>query len=291
MRIHHLNCGTLRPLGGRLINGQGLPLVPSRLVCHCLLLETADALALVDTGFGLADTGQRELPAGPPAAGETAAVRRKRRRYRRFATRARLDPDETAARQLERLGHARADVAHIVLTHLDSDHSGGLPDFPRARVHVSETEHRSAMSPPTPQERFRYWSEDWAHRPDWVTYPTAHGDRWLEFEGVREIDGLEGVALVPLAGHTRGHCGVAIRTGAGWLLHAADAYFFHGEVEREPRSTPGLARFQTRVEIDHAARIHNRERLRALRAAHGTAVEMVCSHDPADFDRYDDTPT
>ncbi len=29
--------------------------------------------------------------------------------------------------------------------------------------------------------------------------------------------------LVPLFGHTRGHCGVAVRTEQGWLFHAGDA--------------------------------------------------------------------
>jgi hypothetical protein len=29
--------------------------------------------------------------------------------------------------------------------------------------------------------------------------------------------------LVPLFGHTRGHCGVAIRNGSGWLFHVGDA--------------------------------------------------------------------
>ena len=29
--------------------------------------------------------------------------------------------------------------------------------------------------------------------------------------------------LIPLTGHTRGHCGVAIRAGGGWLFHCADA--------------------------------------------------------------------
>ncbi|WP_197673995.1 MBL fold metallo-hydrolase [Micromonospora narathiwatensis] len=46
-----------------------------------------------------------------------------------------LDPHETAVRQIERLGHSPADVRHIVVTHLHRDHTGGLADFPAARVH------------------------------------------------------------------------------------------------------------------------------------------------------------
>lgn len=29
--------------------------------------------------------------------------------------------------------------------------------------------------------------------------------------------------LIPLFGHSRGHCGVAIKTSNGWFFHAADA--------------------------------------------------------------------
>jgi len=56
MRIHHLNCISSCPLGGRLMDGR-TPGVLARgaLCCHCLLVETAASLVLVDTGFGLRD--------------------------------------------------------------------------------------------------------------------------------------------------------------------------------------------------------------------------------------------
>ena len=45
--------------------------------------------------------------------------------------------------------------------------------------------------------------------------------------------------LVPLAGHTWGHSGVAIaEDGGGWLLHAGDAYFYRGEVGSEHYECP-----------------------------------------------------
>ena len=47
MRIHHLNCATMCPLvGGCYVNERKM------LVCHVLLVETSDGLALVDTGLG-----------------------------------------------------------------------------------------------------------------------------------------------------------------------------------------------------------------------------------------------
>lgn len=39
MRIHHLNCGTDCPLGGRLFDGRSKGL-KGHLVCHCWLIET-----------------------------------------------------------------------------------------------------------------------------------------------------------------------------------------------------------------------------------------------------------
>src|SRR5204863_4505477 len=106
----------------------------------------------------------------------------------------------------------------------------------------------------------RYWGYQWAHGPHWVRYGAA-GDRWLEFESVRELDGLPGFALVPLRGHSPGHCGVAVRSDDGWVLHAADTYFDHREIDATaPHSTPALAAFQKRLQFDGAARRESRER-------------------------------
>src|SRR5690606_38720241 len=54
MRAHHLNCISTCPLGGSLMDGRSMGL-RGRLACHCLLLEAANELVLVDTGFGTRD--------------------------------------------------------------------------------------------------------------------------------------------------------------------------------------------------------------------------------------------
>jgi hypothetical protein len=43
MRIHHLSCGTLRPVGGRLISERKCRPLRGALACHCLLIETGAA--------------------------------------------------------------------------------------------------------------------------------------------------------------------------------------------------------------------------------------------------------
>lgn len=267
-RIHHLNCGTFCPHGGRFIGTPGGWLTPGKMVCHCLLVETRAGLVLVDTGVGSADIdnparlGKPFVAVGRPA----------------------LDHAETAVAQVRALGFTPDDVRHIVVTHLDLDHAGGLPDFPKAKVHVHAGEHAAAMHP-TLRERPRYLPVHFAHRPDWALH-REDGERWFGFDAIRALPGCDDeVLLVPLHGHTRGHCGVAVRDGDGWLLHAGDAYFHHGEMRDPAYCPPGLALFQNLVQVNRAARLANRQRLRELALSQAGTVRVFSAHDPEEFDR------
>ncbi|RMG17978.1 MAG: MBL fold metallo-hydrolase [Planctomycetota bacterium] len=269
MRVVHLNCGTLAPFGGRWVNGEGGLTSRARMVCHCLLVESSAGLVLVDTGIGAKDLGARG----------SAYERRLR------LLGARLIPGEPAVRQLRRLGYDPRDVRHVVLTHLDLDHAGGLADFPLARVHVYADEYAAAMAPRSLSERARYEPRTWEHRPRWVLH-RVEGERWFGFDAVRRIQGLPPeLLLVPLAGHTRGHCAVAVETSEEWLLHAGDAYFFAGELHpRRPWCTPGLAVFQRLVAEDDTRRVNNQARLRELVEDHGERVRVFCAHDPSEYE-------
>lgn len=272
MRVHHLNCATLCPLAGRLLAGISPGLVPERLVCHCLLVETSEGLVLVEAGLGTHDVS------GARGAAYT-------RRLRGLG--ARLDPAEPAAVQVARLGFSPDEVRHVALTHLDLDHCGGIADFPRAEVHVLAGEHEAAMARRTIFDRSRYRPEAWRHRPRWVLHHPDEGERWYGFESVRRIGGLPPeLLLIPLGGHTRGHAGVAVETPRGWLLHCGDAYFHEDEVDPErPRCPPGLDLFQRLFCADDGLRRRNQERLRALRRERGADLRLVSAHDPAELDR------
>ncbi|MBP2475906.1 glyoxylase-like metal-dependent hydrolase (beta-lactamase superfamily II) [Crossiella equi] len=272
MRVHHLNCATMTPLGGRWINGDAPPHRAARLVAHVLLVETEQGLVLVDSGLGLTDVRN------PARLGALF----------KLTTRPRLVEAETAVRQVVRLGYSPEDVRHIVLTHLDVDHAGGISDFPHAKVHVHEDEYEAAMARRTVGERGRYVPAQWAHGPDWARYTAREGDRWFGFEAVRQLDGLPPeILLIPLAGHTHGHSGVAVaQPGDRWLLHAGDAYFFRGEVNARPsRGTPGLDLFQSLVEINRTKRLDNQRRLHALASAEAGRIQVFSAHDPTEFER------
>lgn len=270
MRIHHLSCGTLCPHGGRLIGGDGGALSRAKVICHCLLIESADGLVLVDTGFG---TGDASNPAQLGQPFRAALSPRPRR-------------EESALAQVEALGFAATDVRHIVATHLDPDHAGGLPDFPLAEVHVLAPELAAALHPSV-RERARYRQAHIGHGPRWVEHRSeAGGDRWFGFESVRILPGLDAeVALVPLIGHSLGHTGVAVNGNDGWLLHCGDSYFNHGQLQTPPSCPPLLTVFQRVLASDNGARVANLARLRELSAAHGDKVTLFSSHDPRELER------
>jgi glyoxylase-like metal-dependent hydrolase (beta-lactamase superfamily II) len=264
MRIHHLSCGAMCPLGGRLWDGYNPVLGPAEIVCHCLLIETEGGLVLVDTGFGMRDVEQPQ----------------RRSPFFRLANRIRLRESDTALRQIEKLGFTAGDVRHIVLTHLDFDHAGGIEDFPNAMVHVFGAELAAAQAQDGWLNRRRYRPVQWSRSLNWHRY-MPEGERWFGFSCVRELVGMPpDILLVPLAGHTLGHCGVAVRGPEGWLLHAGDAYFFRDEMALDGYyCTPMLRLCQRLMAADNATRLTNQTRLRELKRAHGAEIRLFCAHD------------
>ena len=260
MRIHHLNCGSLYPRFPRI---QG--------IVYCLLVETNRGLVLVDTGFGLEDcTNPTRLM----------------RLFRWAVAPVSGDVEETALRQIARLGFAREDVTHIVMTHLHLDHAGGLRDFPDAQVHVFRPEYEAAMHPRGFVELF-YDAAHWAHGPRWVLHdlPAADGRKWFGFDCIPIVDGLSPeILMVPLPGHTRGHCGVAVRTSEGWLLHCGDAASPHHR-EADPHQLGDefyQLRFFPAWFVPWLLGPHV-PRLRKLAREHGDQVRLISSHDAYSF--------
>ncbi len=169
------------------------------------LVETNDGLALIDTGPGLEDYANPHWMM----------------RLFPLLFYAPLDPQQAAVNQVRRLGYRPEDVRHIILTHMHFDHCGGLPDFPWAKVHVHRREYEAFTG------RSRRWTDAAYIRrhitavKDWALYDTGD-EKWYDFDAIRLPFEPE-MWLVPLHGHTRGQCGVAVRDGDGWFFNAADA--------------------------------------------------------------------
>ena len=193
MTIRILDCATMSPWFPRWHVGG-----------TCLLVETNQGLVLVDTGLGLHDYSN-----------PSPLVR-----FLKLDFGVHNDPENTAIRQIACLGYPPEAVRHIVMTHLHFDHAGGIPDFPDAQVHVHRREFE-AMQHPRRWIELAYDQADFMHNPAWVLHEQPNTE-WLGFEAIRLPFSPE-IYLVPLFGHTQGHCGVAIQDNHGWIFHCADA--------------------------------------------------------------------
>jgi glyoxylase-like metal-dependent hydrolase (beta-lactamase superfamily II) len=256
------------PIGGPLFDGFSHR-ISAQLACHCLLIETEkQGLALIDTGFGMQDMlHPKQRISG----------------FFRALTHIKYDPKLTALRQIEALGYKAQDVRHIVLTHLDFDHAGGLEDFPGAMVHVLQKEMDAAGERHGFIASRRYSPRQIDEVKRWSLYE-PNGETWFGFKAVRDLKGLPPeILFVPMPGHTAGHAAVAIADGRGWLLHAGDAYFYRHQMDESPRSTPGLTFLQNLTETDHTARCDNLERLWQLANNREAHTRVFCSHDMLEF--------
>lgn len=273
MRVHHLNCISTCPLGGKLMDaGPESVLQRGHLTNHCLLIENDRELILVDTGLGLRD------------------VKNPRSRLSRFflnMVSPEFREEMTAIRQIERMGFDPRDVRHILLTHLDFDHAGGLDDFPEAQVHMLQEEYDAAAAQKTWLDRQRFRPQQWSTRKNWRFYSPGEGQSWFGFDRVIGMAGVHSdIAMIPLKGHTFGHCGVAVHNGKKWMFNTGDAYFFHGEMDLlRPCCTPGLTFYQNMMDKDKKLRLWNQERLRHLKRNNSSEVEIFCAHDVLEFER------
>ena len=86
--------------------------------------------------------------------------------------------------------------------------------------------------------------------------------------------------------HSRGHCGVAVQSDNGWILHSGDALFYHGEFNSPHRHCPiGLRIYENVFQFDRRQRLYNQHRLREFANSPASGdVQLICSHDPDIYD-------
>ena len=184
----------------------------------------------------------------------------------RYGVRTLVAPDEEIGPQLQRLGIAPGDVRTVVLTHLHTDHAGGLHHFPHSEILVSREDRRFAAGL---RGRLRgYPNNRW---PSWFD-PTvvdlaavAHGP----FPRSAPLTQAGDVTIVALHGHTPGHMGVIVDEGEYVVLLAGDSSYTEDLMLR------GIVDGPSTDEV--AARLTH-ERIRAFAAQ--TPTVYLVAHDP-----------
>ena len=249
-QIHHLNCVKI------------VSPVNDNVCGHCLLIQENDKLILVDSGIGLLDIQNPEERIGQQLIDMVG--------YR-------FDENQTAIRQIEKLGLDPEKVTDCVISHLDNDHIGGLADFPNATVHVGLEECDAYIS-----GNPRYLKTPLSHQPTIKTYEKLDLN-WFGFEARKvDIDTETEIYLIPLFGHTLGHCGVAIKAEKGWLFYIADADYMRIELTNSDHPVNQLAKMRAE---DNDLRINTLDKIRNLINEH-PEIEVFGYHDIEEFNFY-----
>ncbi|HIE24922.1 MAG TPA: MBL fold metallo-hydrolase [Anaerolineales bacterium] len=169
------------------------------------LIETEQGLVLVDAGLSTAEY-------------ETPSLFTQ---IFRVITIMPFDPKEAVLNQIQKMGYKAEGLKHIILTHAHFDHISGITDFPDAKIHIYRKEYEAYMGRRKLFFDLAYNKNYVAHNPDFQLYDDI-GEKWHDFDAIRLPFSPE-IWLIPLAGHSRGHCGVAIKKNDGWILHCGDA--------------------------------------------------------------------
>lgn len=262
MKIHHLNCGSFCPLSHPIVNRALPQLDRFNLVCHCLLIETESGLVLVDTGLGLEDVRNHQRF-------KSNLV------FNQFA-KPKLDLEETAYIQITKMGFSPKDVKHIIVTHFDSDHIGGLADFPEATIHLLQDEWDAAQNPSSPREKARYQKIRWEQNRNIETYKVG-GDEWHGFKRVQNLRGVApSIFLVSLPGHTRGHAGIYIEN-QNPLFHAGDAFMLSPQLKGDKEILP-LTLYNKLAHEDLKQAAQTLDKLKQFQTS-SPGCDLFCSHD------------
>jgi N-acyl homoserine lactone hydrolase len=171
-------------------------------------IEHPEGVILVDTGETARATEPGWFPRWHP--------------YFRLAVKLDVKPEQEIGPQLRERGIEPGDVRKVVLTHLHTDHSGGLEHFRESEILVSETEYRNASGRMGQLRGFlpHRWPE-WFEPRLFELEPEPFGP----FPESLPITQAGDVRIVPTRGHTPGHVSVVLDEGDQVVFFAGDTSY------------------------------------------------------------------
>jgi len=199
-----------------------------------------------------------------------------------------ISPEETAVRQLARLGYSASDVRYVFISHFHADHISALSDFPVARFRYLPAAYaavrtlgrfqalRRGVLPALIPRDFEARAEPFGD-----TRPVQLPLECAPFDTGVDVFGDGSCFAVELPGHARGQLGLFVRHQDDRLFFlVADACWTRAGYEQRVRPHPvtGLLFDDTRqyhATLDRLASLHQR----------ATGVVIVPSHCQKTFEQ------
>lgn len=181
---------------------------PIEIPLPAFLIEHDKGLIMVDTGFHPCVCEDPALLFGDRP--ETSMIESK--------------PEEAIEPQLRKLGYTPEDVTHVIVSHLHTDHSGGLFQFPNAQFIIGPGELDYAKNP-TPESAHLVMENDFLG-------DDVRNYNWTEINEERhDLFGDGSIELLHLPGHTPGQMAVLVRLPGQNVVLSADVVHLREAVE------------------------------------------------------------
>lgn len=265
-KVHALRTGSVRikrsQMSGR---GRGLARAGHVLVdrewsdwvpIHAWLIEHEEGPILVDTGETARVHDRGYHPRWHP--------------FYRLASQFQVAPGDEIGPQLREIGVRPRDIRHLVITHLHTDHAGGLEHMvgTRAWLHPLELKRATGIGGKVQGYLPHRWPKWWSPEP-LRFQPLAVGP----FQEGMPLTNRGDVVVVPTPGHTPGHVSVIVRTDPAIFIAGDTSY-------TEDLLTQGVV---DGVSPDETVARETNQRILAL--ARQQPMVYLPSHDPSSADR------
>jgi N-acyl homoserine lactone hydrolase len=219
---------------------------------YAFAIEHPEGVIVVDTGECAAASEPGYFPSWHPGV----------RAFREW-----VEPEQEIGPQLERLGISPGDVRWLVMTHLHTDHAGGLHHFPDNEILITRTELDFASGL---RGRLRGYVAN-THWPAWFrpTLLELEPEPLGPFPQSLRLTDAGDVTLVPVPGHTPGQIGVLVDEEDQIVFLAGDSSYTQDLMLRGKADGVGAD--------DEAERLTH-ERIRVFATQHPTVY--LVAHDP-----------